>query len=428
MTTRPAVQAGFTLIELLVAILISVALIVGMLNLFDLSNRISLEQTEIAEMQQSHRVAQYDVVRIARETARGMVPADFPTNPRGAILLPTGLAVEVRNNVDPSSNLIDGDADSPLLVDDSDVLTLRGIFSNPIYLVDYANTNAVSINGDPPSTGTIVIDGIYQGTIQQDLQKLIALGDGSGGVDQPEALFVVGPRSDASYSIVELTGVQADTPGANQVTINFTITGGTRTADYQTLAPWPQTGMRNIAYVGVLEEYQYFVEEQFRTGGTTDELMPRLARARFYPGTTTAHPSNPTMNTAIADNVFDLQLALGIDSNLDGEIIESDPPDGVDEWLFNSSADDPTNQTQWIQADVDGDGTLDRLPLYYLRVNTLIHTDRKFRLHFSDQLSAGVTPVEDRTLFTGTGNPDDPEQLRYRRRWLQSTVDFRNLF
>lgn len=425
--TRRTVQAGFTLIELLVAILISVALIVGMLNLFDLSNRISLEQTEIAEMQQSHRVAQYDIVRLARETARGMVPVDAPDNPT-PLTIPNGLAVAVRNNVGPDENLITaGGGMGPVLVDGSDVLTLRGIFSNPIYLVDYGNPNAVNITGDPPSDGSIVIDGIYQGTVQQDLQKLLDL---AGGVAaQPEALFVVGPRSDASFSIVELTGVAGD---ANQVTISFDINGGARTGEYQTLAPWPAAGMRNIAYVGVLEEYHYFVEEQFRDPTNPVELMPRLARARLYPGTTTPHPSNPTMNTPIADNVFDLQLAMGFDTivPLDGQVTENNPPDAADEWLYNAPGDEATegDTTMWVRADIDGDGDLDRKPLYYLRINTLIHTDRKFRLHFSDQLAGGLTPVEDRQLWTGAGNPDDPEQLRYRRRWLQSTVDFRNLF
>ena len=411
-------QDGFTLIELLVAILVSVALIVGMLNLFDLSNRIALEQTEIAEMQQSHRVAQYDIVRIARETARGMVPVDHPDNPMGAITIPNGLAVAVRNNVGAGENLVPGNPGTPLLVEGSDALTLRGIFSNPIYLIDYGNVNNVFV--DPAQTfGTINIDQVYQGTLQQDLDKL------RDAIASPEleALFVVGPRSDASFSIVELDpGTTQD--NGTQITLGFRITGGTRTADYQNLAPWPAEGLRNIAYVGVLEEYQYYVQEQRRIDGdNTSPLMPRLARARFYPGTTVPYSNDQTeLQVAIADNVFDLQLAMGIDSTLplDGIATENDPADDVDDWLYNADTDDDTDTAKWVRELVNGDW--ERKPLFYLRINTLVHTDRKFRDYFAEPL----TTIEDRTYTTADFN--ETEELRYRRRWLQSTVDFRNLF
>ncbi len=415
---RPQSSSGFTLIELMVAIIVSTGLIVGILNLFDLANKTALVQTEVAEMQQSHRVAQSDLVKMVRETARGMVPLDDVANGR---VLPTGIAVEVLNNVGSGATLT---PTGPMLVEGSDVLTLRGVYESPIYLVDYGDATAVTVTGNPATAGVLEVKQVGPSDVFQDLTALRALvePDGAGVAPEPEALFIVGPRSDSQYAIVEVD-VGASTVTANSVRVAFKVTGGTRTAAYQLLAPFPAAGLRNIAYLGVLEEYKFYIQDQRRIAGdASSPLMPRLAQARLYPGTNTAHRTNTDLQVPIADNVFDLQLALGIDTNWDEAVVDNSVATGTDEWLYNFPQEDagPTTWVEGVNPNLNPP-ELDHKDLFYLRVNTLVHTDHKLRGYYAEPLQQ-VEDNRNAALF------DSVAERQYRRRWLRTVVDFRNLY
>src|SRR5262245_45603937 len=71
---RRAAQAGFTLVELLVTLAVTALLVVGILGVFDFNNKVTHVQTQVAEMQQSIRVSQYEMVRYIRMAGRGGVP------------------------------------------------------------------------------------------------------------------------------------------------------------------------------------------------------------------------------------------------------------------------------------------------------------------------------------------------------------------
>ena len=99
--------------------------------------------------------------------------------------------------------------------------------------------------------------------------------------------------------------------------------------------------------IGLLEEYRFFVRAEYEVPGDTDtRLTPVLSRASFLPGTTTRID-----RVDIADNVIDLQIAVGIDTDLPGtagygEIAENTLASwAADEVLFNEAGD----------ADSDGD-------------------------------------------------------------------------
>ena len=78
-------DAGFTLIELLVSLAVTAVLILGVLATFDFSARMNKVQLNVADMQQSLRIAQNEVVKLSRMTGRGS--------------LPTNIAVQVTNNL-----------------------------------------------------------------------------------------------------------------------------------------------------------------------------------------------------------------------------------------------------------------------------------------------------------------------------------------
>src|SRR5262245_34161643 len=91
-------EEGFTLIEMMVSLLVFLVVILGVLALFDVNSRLARNQGRVADMQQSLRFAQYDMVRRIRMAARGGLPASLASN--GAFpgrLLPTGVAMEVKD-------------------------------------------------------------------------------------------------------------------------------------------------------------------------------------------------------------------------------------------------------------------------------------------------------------------------------------------
>jgi hypothetical protein len=209
------------------------------------------------------------------------------------------------------------------------------------------------------------------------------------------------------------------------VTLAFNTQGG-NTVDYLALSPSGQYpgALNTVAYAGILEEYQFYIREaRAIPGDSTSELMPRLTKARVFPGTDNAYGSDNTNLAADqADNILDLQIALGVDTfptddvALEGDGTDPTPTDS-DEWLFNHSGDDPT-EVKWTNASNEPSR------LFYLRINTLARADRP-DTRFEAPL---LTQIEDKDY---TSAPFDQYNTRlerqYRRRILQTIVDLRNL-
>ena len=131
------------------------------------------------------------------------------------------------------------------------------------------------------------------------------------------------------------------------------------------------------------------------------------------------HPGS-AQNAAIdiADNIFDLQVAHGID--LDGNgIVDAEDGDGVplatdaDEWLWNDENDD-ASLLSWVIA-----------PLQHVRLSILGQTQVADRTYISDAIEA----IEDHDYSESDvpGTTDEVLARRYRRRQLQSTINLRNL-
>lgn len=392
--TRHA-HAGFSLVELLVSLAVASLLLTGVLAAFNLNSRLARVQTQVADMQQSSRVSQYDVTRITRMTGRGGLPAAIGYNAADDAI--EALALELRNNV--ASNTQIGGVGTPDVVEETDVLTVRGVFSSPIYQVDLLMTGPV----DPLSdTGTLSLGYLSPSGVPQNMQPIADAVNAAEGGDTDALILVSSVGTD--YAVVELTGGVVTSGGGEVVTVqlNFAQAGGEHTAEYLALTEnnvFPPA-MTRVAYVGLLEEYRYYVRDD-------PDGPSRLSRARFYPGTETPHYSNPTAQEDVADNVLDLQIAFGIDRNADGQF------DDVNEWLWDDPDDDPTD-VAWAN----------KQP-YYLRINTLARTNRpdpKYR-------DPAIDFVENREYDEPAEPTSEAEILArsHRRKLLRNTVDLRNL-
>jgi type II secretory pathway pseudopilin PulG len=432
--TRSAGQAGFTLVELLVALAVTVVVVLGILLLFDFNNKLTRVQTNVADMQQSERVAQYDMVRLARMAGRGGLPVSaLAANQSSA--LPLGSGISVLNNAPANTNLVAADTTSPLILQGTDVLTLRGAFSTPIYQVAFADPTTFTLTGTgtpTPTTatgGTVQICNLSPSGSTQDLTALTALIDlAAGGKVRKEALILVSPIDDGIYSVVQLdpstsTKTAASCAGGG-VTLAFNCDPlDTLVAKYRALYPAPAGGslnsaLTNVAFVGLLEEYRFYVREDHAiSGNSASTLTPVLSKARFYPGTDQVYADDTSnLKQDIADGIVDLQIAFGIDANGDGQLTEDPVNPNTDEWLNNAAGD--TALTGGLKA---------------IRISTLARTNRQDHDFVAPDLlgledhAYSLTDINDPVNGYDAVNFKGSMARLYRRRVLQTVVNLRNL-
>lgn len=415
---------GFTLVEALASLAVMVLISGGVLALATATNRIADTQFAQADLQQTARAAWSDMIRHLRMLGRGGLPATDAVH-----TWPDGLAVGVRTDVQPNTGLFPGAPDrGPDVLPYTDVLTVRGVFETPIYQINHSDRTTFTLVGNE---GTLTVSATTPTAIPQDLDPLIdRIGRSASGTTQ-EALMLVGPADDRRYAVVRLDPARSTAAAdGSSVQLHFVIAGDELADAYAGLAPggvFPtEMTQTRVAYLGVLEEYRYYVrDERTIPGDLSTPPLPRLSRARTYPGTTRAFADDPTnLQVDLADGVMDLQVALGFDSDragswdddvgFDGDddrIYESS--NGVqDDWLFNSPDDDAT-QAPWSGADP--------ARLYYVRINTLTRALRRSR---GDQ-SREIDRIEDRDYAQDPAN--EPEARLYRRLLLRTAVDMRNL-
>jgi Tfp pilus assembly protein FimT len=429
-------QRGFTLIEVTVSLIVTVIVLLGVLALFDFSNKLTRVQTNISDMQQSLRVAQSDSVRLIRMAGRGGLPVGN---------LPNGMAVAVRNNVGKNVGdvLTIGDAGTPDVVHGSDVLTIRGVFSTPIYQIN-ASAGAAAFSVTPtaaPVSGTLFIAGTTPTGIPQDVT---AIQDAINN-KRPEALILVSAQGSDTWAVVELDPANSDASNPTNIKVGFKITGGMHTADYLNFSSagagtYPST-LTSAAFVGILEEYRFYVRRTFEIAGNDkSEMSPKLSRARTYPGTQAPWSDDANnWQTDLADNIFDLQVAFGLDTPANdpaagacagGTIASDDINCGIyesadgenDDWMYNGEK--TTDPALFANSD-----------LYYIRLSTLARTDRPDPNYTAPTL----VRVEDNVYDTDDGQklntlnvvPGDrlgsTFGLQYRRRILRTVIDMRNL-
>lgn len=406
-------QAGFTLVELMITFVLTIAFMGGLLTLLDSNNKLARSQTYIAGMQQALRSGQYEMMRTVRMAGRGGLP-------RGS--LPQGLAVAVRNDAAPSGDqhhIAVGDTGSPEILAGTDVLVVRGAISGSVYQINpLAGGFAVDSQTAPTSGSIRILDPHPTTGIRQDLAPLIDAVEN----DPHGALLLVSPID--VWAVVEIDKTASDiTTDPQNIVIGFRVgtVGGPEVRDsYIELSGGFPTTLRTVAHVALLEEYRYYVrEERAVAGDATSALVPRLVKARFFPATELPHATDTEFGVEIADNVFDLQIALGVDTDGDGVIDEGPEPD---DWLYNSASDtnadgDPVDPAQW-------NPPVNPPPLAHVRLTTLARTDRGDLGYLAPPLGM----IEDKDYSEMPHNVFNAvSERRYRRRLLQTVVDLRNL-
>jgi type II secretory pathway pseudopilin PulG len=450
-------QAGFTLIELAISLIVIVEVLLGVLLLFDFTNKLSHAQTNIADMQSTLRIAEAEMESTVRMAGRGGLKF-FNAAP--------GKAIWVRDNVLLNPRI--GDATSPQVVPGTDVLTVRGVFTAPIYQVNFKDTTTIEfrtaagiVTGNPAaaSTGTLKISNKSPTNIPQDLQPLAD----SITADIHEALVLVSSSRPETNAVVELipnpAGVTTGAGVVTQVIISFRLRSLVPTdlaALYNKLGTFGNypDNLTSVSAVGLLEEHRFYIRDSYAiANNAASDPTPKLTRARFMPGTDVAYGPTGGANSGnlyidVADNILDLQVALGLDTinhipvagepagltkitadRVNGYISEA--ANGVnDDWLYNSTADNvaetytpapPAPPLPAVALWLD-------VPVYFARVTLVARTDRRDPKYEAPVLGR----IEDRTYLSTdalnlANDATGSRQLRqYRRRVLQTVIDVRN--
>lgn len=446
-------ERGFSILELIVALLISVELLIAMAIAFDVHNKVARVQLQITDLQQSQRIAQYSIARMLRMAGRGGLKLDFDPDavwvPPALVPSPLkGMAIEVRNNVSGADTFIArGDATSPVALAGTDILTVRGCYATPLYQI---NRGVFDSDPDTPGildTGTIVVPSVSEVGISQPLQPFLDEIAASGG----GTLILQGAVNKEVWGIAAITAVDnALLPASVALTLNLDTDSPLNAID-------PDSGLREFPplsstidpfMVCLLEEYRFYIHDVQEAADPATPLRPRLTRARFEPGTETPYlglPSNFELD--IADQIFDLQIALGLDTTYTGvagvsgsfdtdldnlgnddkiyEAAAETPPDDrtIDDWLYNDVGDDPTD-VEW------GDPLTGREKLYFVRVSTAARTNRPDPSYQAPNLDFRLDGdwIEDHDYDTGTGATyNSTDNRKHRRRVLTTIVEMRNI-
>lgn len=433
---------GFTLLEMLIALVLLSVVMIAILTFLDASNRLTRTQVALAEMQSSQRIGQQEVVGMVAMAGigglpEGLTPTVAATVPGVGGVFPAGLALSVRNNVPANSHV--GDDDSPWVVDGTDVLTLRGVFSTEVLFIEPTQKLELDGNGDVAVTVNQNVDlGVTQSL--EELRAELAQG-------RPEAFILYDRYNPGAYAVLQFDPANSvlGSPGDPSMTIGLTLASSAGYADeYGALtlgttllagsggATWDLTGSgitiqlpKNVGAIGLLEEHRFYVREEHEIAGdATSRLKPVLAQARFYPHTDDVYPdgtwSHVEASIDLAENIIDLQVALGVDqSPTDGNVMEIGAGADDDEVLWNASGDDDglssPSTSPWANPSSQ---------LFFTRITTVAQSFRPDP-QYPGVLLGAVEDHDHNALPVSVFNT--PSYTPFRKRLLQTTVEMRNL-
>ncbi len=437
-TRRGSGSSGFSLVETLVALLVASVLAAATLTLLEAARRLATDQQMIAEAQGNLRVAQQELVRMLTMAGIGGLPDSIAPDLGGsstAGLFPTGLALAVDNDIDSDTHI--GDDSTPLVVEGSDVLTLRGVFSTPVHIVEPQQALSLDDNG----RGSIVVARDVDLGVSQDLEVLRRALDIAKDAEppHPEAFIVRDRYSPGAFAVLELdpeatfpgetgdptlriglvlgsSGTYADEYG--RMILGTTLLAGAGGTQETLPDGTPVQLPRLVGAIGLLEEYRIYLRQDWEIAGNdASRPTPVLSRSRFYPGTDDLHPQG---SMDLADDVIDLQVALGVDlPPTDGQVV--DTGDENDEVLYNHPDDDdgltpPPGDRSWAAPDAR---------IAFARLSLVAQAsapDRDFEGQvlgaFEDHDHAD--PADISIWNTGAS-------LKVRKRYLRTLVELRNL-
>ncbi|EAT14238.1 PilW family protein [Desulfuromonas acetoxidans] len=312
---------GFTLVEILITLLVSAVVLLGVLNLFNKSQKTYAVQEELAELQQNVRVAKMYLERDARMAGSGILNMSYG----GYEVFP----IEFENNVDGLSG---NAATVANIVTGTDLVVIR-----------YQNFNTDGCGTDP--TGTY--------SACDDLPQLILSNDMP---DTATVAIVVDDLETTPYSAWDngcyCNGVPYTQPTPGMPFI-VTAPDGSSSAVLFHTSTLPNSdkigNAPNYTYNGVT--YPNKVLNTYPAGSTinffyTDGIYEAIYYIENVDGIPCLIRDSGSGGQVIAEYIEDMQLAFGLDTAGDG---------AVDTWIDNADlTNTQKNQVRLVRLNVVG--------------------------------------------------------------------------
>ena len=326
-------QSGFTVIEAVVTLAVMAPVLLGLYSLLDSSNRITKQESNVAQAQQASRGGIYEVARMIRQARVGQLYY-------GNSVLP------IYDNAPAGKTIKDLNGASHKIRQGTDVIEARGVILGDKFTVTAGD---VTCSGacDGTSQVTVIIRSTasngavnYAANLKPSLASktrpfYLVVADSSSqpvvvsGKTYLVPLYYVGLVSADSTS-----GWYTYTSDGTNATFTFTMNPNDSGAKVLNATGAGSPALQSAFICGVVDDLLFFVDEG--TASVTGDTHPTLAMANYDPS------SGNYDIQALVDEVEDFQVAYGVDG------ADSSPIDGgadpvkvdlsgaaKDEWVGN---------------------------------------------------------------------------------------------
>jgi prepilin-type N-terminal cleavage/methylation domain-containing protein len=331
---RARFERGFTLIEVVVTLAVMAPVAVGLYSLLDSSTRLSKQESNLAQAQQSSRGGIYEVARILRQARAGQLFY-------GNAVLP------IYDNAPSGKTITDLSGTGHIVRQGTDVVEVRGIVLGEKYML---------------TSGDVTCSGSCNGTSQMTI--ILRAVANNGSVNYPAAqkpaiasktrpfYLVVGDSSTQPVTVAGKTYlvplyyvglVNADSSGSwyaysssgGNATFTFSMNPSDSGARALNATPGAGAPALSSPFVcGAVDDILFFVDDG--TEAVSGDTHPSLAMATYDPS------SGHYDVQPLVDEVEDFQVAYGVDG-ADGSAFDggADPvrvdvsAADKDEWVGN---------------------------------------------------------------------------------------------
>ncbi len=346
--THRSYDAGFTLVEMIVVTLLLLISMLGLLAVFDASARINKNETDVADAQGSVRYGIYQMTRVIRMAGAGglyvtqaVLNHNDPSMPG---ISPGGASYDNVQGV----TIANGTATPTVVKDGTDMIEIRGVIFSPLVGFDLQTgcnscTGTQSLNVNP-----IVGDPLIGQHVNNDATnrpQFATIDAYTAGATTANPMFVLVEDGNSDLH----SGCSSPTPGGvtrypqpsynvgvldhpTQLvssntfgTVDFGASLGERfNAEMPSLdTPEPAVPIQKVRRAGIMDDIVFFI-------GTDQTADPQGLHPFLAQGIRRGDHFDVTI---LAEDVEDMQIAYGVDSNTDNSIATlctALPPDDAD--------------------------------------------------------------------------------------------------
>jgi prepilin-type N-terminal cleavage/methylation domain-containing protein len=366
--SRFSSQRGFTLVEMIVVTLLLLVAMLGLLAVFDASARINKNETDVADAQGAVRYGIYQMTRTIRMAgAGGLYVTQAVLNhsdPGLPGILPNAQTYDNVTNM----TVTDQTGTAIRVKDGTDMIEIRGVIQSPLLGFDQQtgcggctgaqDLSVLPIVGDPLIGQHVNNDATnrpqfaaidaYTADVSSANPMLVVVEDGNSDLHTGCSAAVPGAATRYPQPVYNVGVITQPTDlAANNTfrTVDFGGTIGPRiNAEMPSLgAPEPAVPIAKVRRAGVLDDIVFFIG-LLPTSDDPNGDHPYLAQG--------IRRGDHFVVTTLAEDVEDMQVAYGVDSNGDSAISRLCPVTPPDDGDPNVST--VANCDEW-QPNVNGE-------------------------------------------------------------------------